>query len=203
MLKWSIRNWNNLLKDLQASKRRWSTYMCAMPTKILHFCKQPDSGIQEYSTSSIICFFLVFSITWYWENQGKVIFCCCVHIFSFSLPSEPQDPRHFGVSGVSWRTLKITVAAMCRKSGPFSTLLVPPKLLLISSKQTLAKTLKATHSTVDRLIPQRLSDHLTKDNTHSSEDAHIAVYFIQCKMTHQTLSSIAQRPAGNEDNEHQ
>lgn len=69
-------------------------------------------------------------VSWYWENQGEVIFCSCFHIVPSSLTSKPQDLRHFfGVLAVSWGTLKTVVAAKCRKSGSFSTISIPPKLL--------------------------------------------------------------------------
>lgn len=76
--------------------------------------------------------------------------------------------------GVSWGTLK-KIAAKCRKSGAFSTLPVPPKLL----RENLAH------------------DCEWQEDTCHSQD--IAIYFTQCKMTHQTSASVIQKEVGNEE----
>lgn len=52
-----------------------------------------DSGIQEYWARSIICFFLVAPITWWWQNQGKVIFRCCFCIFFFPISFWATRPK--------------------------------------------------------------------------------------------------------------
>lgn len=58
VLKLTVKSWNNLLQNLQRSKRIWNTYKYAMLRRILHFWKWLDNSIQEYFASSIILFFL-------------------------------------------------------------------------------------------------------------------------------------------------
>lgn len=70
------------------------------------------------------------------KTKERLYFVAAFIFFPFPKSCEPQDIRHFGESGVSWRTLRINIASKSRKSGPISTLTATPKLLLVSSKST-------------------------------------------------------------------
>lgn len=163
------------------------------------FWKWLHSGIQEYFASSVI-FFLGASchLILRKPRQGYTFLLLSYCSFPINFWASRPKALFWGIGCQLGNSEDNCCCQVLRKSGPFSTLSVPPKLL----RENLAHDSNGRHSTVEKSILWR-SDRVRKEDTCHSQDVHIVIYFTQCKMTHQTLSSVIQKQVGNEDNKQQ